>query len=72
MRADAGTRSAPPALRPRRRSAWAHSSREAAKRKTLSKYDVQLALSQTEYFDFLVEIVGRPGEAPTQPSITET
>ncbi|CAE7853779.1 NFYC3 [Symbiodinium sp. KB8] len=51
---------------------WQHSSRELAKRKTLSKYDVQLALSHTPYFDFLVEIIGRPGQAPTQPSITET
>lgn len=53
------------------RSAWGFASREDSKRKTLTKADVQRAAATHAPWDFLVEIVGRPGAAPSQPSIAD-
>jgi hypothetical protein len=51
-------------------SGWKYSSREASKRKTLQKSDIQTAIAETDIFDFIAEIIGAPGRPPTQPSIS--
>ena len=52
--------------------AWQRSSSDPASKKVLTRADIQAAIADHPPFDFLQEIIGRPGEAPTQPSIYET